>query len=111
VTLTGDELRTRVGEHLAAVKEIYDRVVLARRVEPVMPAAQIEGRKPEGGKPERRRPGVQARFERFDRFLEQLPPEAAKRLDESPKLAAAVRDLFDHSTYFADQLLRYPVPR
>src|SRR5215472_16260547 len=31
VTLTADTLRARLSEHLAAVKEIYDRIVLARR--------------------------------------------------------------------------------
>jgi glutamate-ammonia-ligase adenylyltransferase len=96
VRLTGEELRSRLADHLTLVKEIYDRIVLARRVEPVMPAStRIEGR-------------TSATRPRFESLLEQLTPERAKALLESPQMGARVRDLFEHSTHFADQLLRHP---
>src|SRR5262249_49503208 len=102
--LTGDELRARLADHLAAVREIYDRIVLARRAEPVAPAATLI---------ERGAPNLAAAVDaadlhrgraRLERFLEQAPPGLVQRLEHSPDLATSVLDLFGHSTYFADQL-------
>jgi glutamate-ammonia-ligase adenylyltransferase len=81
----GEWLRRRVEEHLAAVREIYDRVVCAQR-----PGAEFEV--------ERRAPAAVApRDTRWERYLEAGGTESE-----------AVRDLFEHSAYFGDQLLRYP---
>ncbi|MGP8245660.1 MAG: glutamine-synthetase adenylyltransferase [Bryobacteraceae bacterium] len=48
--------------------------------------------------------------ERFQHFLEKAfaQPEILERLDGDGKLAAGVLDIFAHSPYFADDLLRYP---
>ena len=35
-------------------------------------------------------------------------PEILERLDGDARLAAGVLDMFEHSGYFADELLRYP---
>ena len=47
---------------------------------------------------------------RFELFLENAvaTPELLARLDADRKLTAGVLDLFEHSSYFADQLLRDP---
>ncbi len=46
----------------------------------------------------------------FEHFLELILPHAEwlGRLDEDPVLAARALDLFEHSPYFADQLIRSP---
>ena len=105
--MNGTDLRARLADHLSAVKEIYDRVVLARRTEPAPMATLVE----------RGAPRLAAAVDaadlhrgraRFERFLEQATPQAVQRLEENPGFAAAAIDLFEHSGYFADQLLRYP---
>jgi glutamate-ammonia-ligase adenylyltransferase len=79
---SGAELKQRLEEHLAAVREIYDRVVRADK--PGVPA-------------EVRPAAATPRVSRLERFV-----EAGGVVDER------VRDLFEHSAYFGDQLLRYP---
>ncbi|MDE3167765.1 MAG: glutamine-synthetase adenylyltransferase, partial [Acidobacteriota bacterium] len=104
----GEALRARLAEHLAAVKEIYHRVVHERRSEPAAPLVTLA---------ERGAPNLAAAVDaaelhrgraRFERFLEQATPDLVKRLEDNPRLSAGVIDLFEHSAYFADQLLRYP---
>ena len=106
--MTGTLLMERLAGHLAAVREIYDRVVLVRRSDTVAPAATLV---------ERGAPRLAAAVEaadlhrgraRFDRFLSQATPQTVQRLEDSPKAASDVIDLFEYSGYFADQLLRYP---
>ncbi|HXA48931.1 MAG TPA: hypothetical protein VNV86_01435, partial [Candidatus Acidoferrum sp.] len=99
----GATLQSRLADHLAAVKEIYHRVVLARRAEPVIaqPRAPKLTAAVDGADLQRGRA-------RFERFVEQAPSEIVQRLEETPALATAVIDLFEHSGYFADQLLRHP---
>ena len=106
--MSGAELRTILAEHLTAVKEIYDRVVLARRAEPVVHMATLL---------ERGAPKLAAAVDgadlhrgraRFERFLEQASREIVACMESNPQLTASVIDLFEHSAYFADQLLRYP---
>jgi [glutamine synthetase] adenylyltransferase / [glutamine synthetase]-adenylyl-L-tyrosine phosphorylase len=108
VTLTAETLRIRLSEHLASVREIYDRIVLARRAEPVAPVATLAER----GAPKLAAAigaaELQRGMARFERFVEQASMETVKRLEESPGFTVAVLDLFQHSAYFGDQLLRYP---
>ena len=54
--------------------------------------------------------GLNRGRERFDHFLEKAfaNPAVLERLDGDGKLAAGVLDLFEHSPYFADELLRQP---
>ena len=49
-------------------------------------------------------------LERFEHFLEkhQAGPDVPDRLDRDATLAVQVIDIFEHSPYFADNLLRYP---
>jgi len=79
---SGAELKQRLEEHLAAVREIYDRVVCADR-----PGVGMEVRAA----------AAAPKDTRLERFV-----EAGGVVDER------VRDLFGHSAYFGDQLLRYP---
>jgi glutamate-ammonia-ligase adenylyltransferase len=122
-------LRERLNEHLAAVREIYERVIHAQR--PIYytiapPAIGIEEAPDKLAPPsnltrslESRAPGLAQTVaasnlyrgrERFEHFLEKgfANPELLERLDASPELAAKAIDIFEHSPYFADDLLRYP---
>jgi [glutamine synthetase] adenylyltransferase / [glutamine synthetase]-adenylyl-L-tyrosine phosphorylase len=106
--LTAADLRARLAVHLAAVKETYDRVVLARRTQTVAPPATLLER----GAPRLAAAVDGADLERgrarFERFLEQASPAVVARLEDNPRLTGSLIDLFEHSGYFADQLLRYP---
>jgi len=95
----GESLRKRLEEHLAAVREIYGRVVHARlapvaAAEPVTATREAE-------------PPLRGGRERFEHFLETVKDSSAleARLRESRD---GVLDIFQNSSYFADQLLRYP---
>src|SRR5205814_541768 len=130
----GDTLKQRLDEHLATVREIYDRVVHAPRPAPVAVPAD---RAPRGASQQedvadlaaggsnltrvldQRAPklaqaiaaaGLRRGRVRFEHFLEEAmaTPELLARLDADRKLTEGVLDLFEHSAYFADQLLRYP---
>src|SRR5207247_6349661 len=48
--------------------------------------------------------------ERFQHFLDRVSasPDLLARLETDGKLAARVLDIFEHSSYFADTLVRYP---
>ena len=37
-----------------------------------------------------------------------LKPDLLERLNTDAKLAAGILDIFEHSSYFADELLRHP---
>jgi glutamate-ammonia-ligase adenylyltransferase len=127
--LTSETLRQRLHEHLTAVREIYERVVHAHKpvyytmtpdpssleevVEVLAPPSSLtrslDHRAPRlaqvvaGSELHRGR-------ERFEHFLEKAyaNPHLLERLNSEPKLSAAVLDIFEHSPYFADGLLRYP---
>jgi glutamate-ammonia-ligase adenylyltransferase len=124
-----DTLRTRLNEHLAAVREIYERVVHAHR--PIYytiapPAAELEEQADSIAPPsnltrflDQRAPMLAQTVaastlyrgrERFEHFLEKAfaNHDLLERLNSSPELAANAIDIFEHSPYFADNLLRYP---
>ena len=134
--LTAAALQTTLDEHLATVREIYDRVVYAQKPMYYTPAA---GNLPEGagdsgtseeGEPlppsatlvsllEERAPllativavsGLHRGLERFEHFLEkaQTGTDILERLNANATLASRAIDIFEHSSYFADGLLRYP---
>jgi glutamate-ammonia-ligase adenylyltransferase len=127
--LTGETLKEKLDEHLAAVREVYDRVVHAQKpmyytIPPEPAAPQEEGETPAPADNlarllEQRAPqlaeavasaGLRRGVERFQHFLEKSVAGAdlQSRLESDPKLAASVLDIFEHSFYFADDLLRYP---
>jgi [glutamine synthetase] adenylyltransferase / [glutamine synthetase]-adenylyl-L-tyrosine phosphorylase len=134
-----ETLRLRLNEHLAAVREIYERVIHAQRpiyytIAPPAgaPPAGAPPTASVGEEPDKLAPpsnltrGLEGRAprlaetvaasnlyrgrERFEHFLEKgfANPELLERLDASPELAAKAIDIFEHSPYFADDLLRYP---
>jgi glutamate-ammonia-ligase adenylyltransferase len=127
--LTGETLKEKLDEHLAAVQEVYDRVVHAQKPmyytivpEPAAPEEEGEPQAPADNLArllEQRAPqlaeavataGLRRGIERFQHFLEKsvAGTDLQSRLDGDPKLAASVLDIFEHSSYFADDLLRYP---
>jgi len=126
--LDGVSLTKKLNEDLAAVREIYERVIHAQKpmyytleeppvaedeTEPA-PAASSLTRFLDERAPQLAQVVAAANLrrgrDRFEHFLERLygSPETLDRLNEDPGLAAGVLDLFEHSSYFADHLLRYP---
>ena len=55
-------------------------------------------------------PGLQRGFKPFEYFLERLAndPVPAEPVDANPQLGAHTMDLFEHSPYFAEELIRTP---
>jgi [glutamine synthetase] adenylyltransferase / [glutamine synthetase]-adenylyl-L-tyrosine phosphorylase len=128
--LTAESLRARIEEHLAAVREIYERVIHAQPpltytmdVPPPRLTLPVRAAPPPAASKER--PAEQATAplpaglsaanihrgrERFQNFLEKIAASASlmNRLDADPKLSGSVVDIFEHSPYFADTLIRYP---
>jgi len=129
---TAESLEIRLEEHLGNVREMYNRVIEARkpmyytlsegdaddRWQPQdleLPAASsnlarsLEERAPKlaaavaRGKLNRGR-------ERFELFLEKVmaSPDSLARLNGDAGLAEQAIDIFEHSQYFGDQLLRHP---
>jgi glutamate-ammonia-ligase adenylyltransferase len=117
---TAETMTAKLNEHLASVRLIYERVIHAQR--PMYYEITMEAEE---------RPSNLARYldqtapqlaeavadaglsrgrERFEHFLEKavVRPDVLKRLDEDQELAAGVLDIFEHSPYFADELLRHP---
>jgi len=124
----GESFKQRLAEYLADVLEIYDRVIHAQKPlydSPVpLPelVEELESAAPASNLTrllDQRAPGLAAVVAgaalnrgraRFDHFLEKAfaNPAVLDRLDGDGKLAAGVLDLFEHSPYFADELLRQP---
>jgi glutamate-ammonia-ligase adenylyltransferase len=122
-------LRQTLDEHRANVQEIYDRVIHAQKplyykdatpavsqeeeVETSPPASNLtrflDERAPQLAEAVANA-GLHRGRERFEHFLEKAfaNPEILGRLEGNPKLSAQVLDIFEHSPYFADDLLRYP---
>jgi len=106
--------------HFAQVREIYDRVVHSSTASPNAVAAVSV--RPSGNivrALEQRAPRLAALlartdmhrgFKSFEHFLERISADAARlnRLDADPRLAAHTLDLFEHSPYFAEELIRTP---
>jgi [glutamine synthetase] adenylyltransferase / [glutamine synthetase]-adenylyl-L-tyrosine phosphorylase len=127
--LSGTTLQLKLDEHLADVRELYERVIHAQKpmyytileASPVEPAIE---ELPSGASNltrflDQRAPqfaaavaasGLRRGRERFEHFLEKAfaTPELLFRLDNDSGLSGRVLDLFERSAYFADQLLRYP---
>ena len=127
--MTGEVLSRKLEERLSAVREIYERVIHAQKPvvlvappEPALVQEQVETLAPAsnltrflGQRAPQLAEAVHAANlrrgrERFEHFLEKAfaLPELLTRLNSDEALAASVLDIFEHSAYFADQLLRYP---
>jgi len=135
--LTAESLQVRLEEHLGNVREMYARVIQARKPMYYMPLDGSDG----GDADDRWRPldldapaaaptnltrylercapqlaATLARAklnrgrERFEVFLEKMSGDSEwlARLDADSKLAERLVDIFEHSQYFGDQLLRHP---
>jgi glutamate-ammonia-ligase adenylyltransferase len=124
-------LRTQLEEHLANVRELYERVIHAQKPMYYTPVEMSPG-DPEPGAELPPNAAVNlSRYldlcapnlavtlssahihrgrERLEHYLEKAlaEPRLLERLDADPVLAAHLADLFEHSQYFGDQLLRYP---
>ena len=131
-TLSAESLQVRLEEHLGNVREMYNRVIQARKPMYYTPVDSddaagrwqpLELDTPSTGNLARflaeRAPQLSATLahvklnrgrERFEHFLDELSPhsEWLARLESDPALAAGVADIFEHSQYFGDQLLRHP---
>ncbi len=135
--LTAESLEVRLEEHLGNVREMYARVIQARKPMYYIP---LDG-SGDGGADDRwqpldldlppsaptnltrylgeRAPQLAAALaraklnrgrERFEVFLEKISEDSdwLARLDADSKLVDSVVDIFEHSQYFGDQLLRHP---
>jgi glutamate-ammonia-ligase adenylyltransferase len=109
---TAQALLDTLRGHFANVLTIYERVVHAR---------PVEGRPSGGVLPtlDQRAPALAAAFKAtslargrsaFEHFLERLSgdPATMAKLDADPECMAAALDLFEHSPYFAEELIRRP---
>jgi glutamate-ammonia-ligase adenylyltransferase len=113
--------------HLAAVLEMYQRVVIYRPSAGGAPIQQMEPAEQAVARPtafviqalDQRAPALAAAIARadlqrgyraFEYFLERLSNDPARleRLNSEPELAATALDLFEHSPYFAEDLIRRP---
>ena len=118
--LSAEWLLRELRHHFAQVLEMYERVVHSR------PASVDPSSPPGGGHTafviqalEQRAPALAAAIARadlhrgyrpFEHFLERLSSDPARleRLNAEPELAATALDLFEHSPYFAEELIRKP---
>ena len=128
-SLNAGTLMEKLEQHLADVQEIYERVIHAQKplyytvtAEPAAAEDEVEASAPASNLTrflDQRAPqlaealagaGLHRGKDRFEHFLEKAfaSPDLLARLDGDSKLAAGVLDLFEHSPYFADELLRYP---
>ncbi len=115
-------LMSEVRRHLDQVKEIYERVVRSR-VAPAGPETDslasgrhapfvvqaLEQRAPELSAAVARA-DLHRGYRSFEYFLERLSHDPARleRLNADPELAAAALDLFEHSPFFGEELIRRP---
>ncbi|MBX9604238.1 MAG: glutamine-synthetase adenylyltransferase [Bryobacteraceae bacterium] len=119
----GAWLSDRLHAHFAEVTEIYERVVHAQRhaAEPESPAPK-PGAPPAPGNIMRSldlrapnlaamvRLGLSKGLRSFEHFLERVAPDSPwiGELEGDENLARRVLDLFEHSPYLAEQLIRFP---
>jgi len=107
--------------HFEQVIEIYERVVHSRARAPEAVPAPVPGhqrgnvvRALQQRAPRLSEALAQADLRRgyasFEHFLERLTadPGLLEKLDADPKLALLTLDLFEHSPYFAEELIRAP---
>jgi len=123
--LSTESLLRELHRHFAQVLEMYDRVVKHSRPSSAGTAAG-DPSSPSGGHTafviqalEQRAPALAAAiahadlhrgYRPFEYFLERLSPDTARleRLNAEPELASTALDLFEHSPYFAEELIRKP---
>ena len=127
-TATAETLERDLELHLTAVREIYDRVIHAQKPMYYTIPPEVQSLDPDAEPPathtnlERLLDHVAPRLaeavaaaprrgrERFGHFLEKVAgnPEILARLNQNALLSAQALDIFEHSSYFGDDLLRDP---
>jgi len=127
---SGEKLMHELNAHLEAVQEIYDRVIHAQRPSyyTLPPPSPAEVGEPEPDQPEssnlvrfldQRAPQLAGALARvglrrgagaFEHFLEKIAqdPKWIALLDSNGTVAARTLDIFEHSPYFAEELIRLP---
>ena len=129
---TARRCERELDEHLAEVREIYERVIHAQQPmyytpleQPDAAAAETSRNAPPAGQQPGARCSTSARRdwpprwpaanlrrgrERFEHFLEKAmrQPGPAGAPGRRSALAGCVLDIFEHSPYFAEQLIRHP---
>jgi [glutamine synthetase] adenylyltransferase / [glutamine synthetase]-adenylyl-L-tyrosine phosphorylase len=135
--INGDALRAKLAEHRAAVTEIYERVIHAQKPMYYTLLADAVAESPEQKGQARRDMEAPIRESNLIRFLDQRAPQLGAtidaanlrrgrdrfehflekaladggllhRLNTDTELARSALDIFEHSPYLADQLLRNP---
>ena len=114
-------LSKELESHFRNVRDIYDRVVHSRteQAETVRPAPAGRQAANVVRSLEQRAPtlfGILGRsnlhrgYQSFEHFLERMSQDPARleRLDSDPASAASALDLFEHSPYFGEELIRAP---
>jgi len=132
---TAEALEGTLAKHLSEVRDLYERVIHAHRPmyysvalpdEPEMhtSAAVVDPQPAQASSNlakflDQRAPRLAAAIaranprrnrDRLEHFLEKVyaTPELMARLDTDPSLVESAVDVFEHSQYFADQLIRNP---
>jgi glutamate-ammonia-ligase adenylyltransferase len=127
---SGEKLLHELNAHLEAVQEIYQRVIHAQRPTyytlPSPSPAEVEGPEPEQPATvnlarflDQRAPELASTMTRvglrrgtgaFEHFLEKIAPNPKwlSLLDSNSTVAAYTLDIFEHSPYFAEELIRMP---
>jgi glutamate-ammonia-ligase adenylyltransferase len=122
-------LEGKIEEHRALVREVYERIIHAQKpmyyTAPESSSTTLSAESTPAPASnltrflDQRAPQLAVAVaaanlhrgrERFEHFLEKAfaNPELLARLDEDRDLANRVLDVFEHSAYFADQMLRHP---
>ncbi len=107
---TVPSLLEKIGMHFTRVIEIYERVVHSRAAEEP-PAASTLARALDHRAPSLAALGraeLRRGWQSFEYFLERLPADRLERLDGDPPRTRCLLDLFEHSPYFAEELIRTP---
>lgn len=130
--LTAESLEVRLEQHLGGVCELYDRIIHAQKPIYYTPVESAAADRPQPAEPDfspppsnltryldERAPQLAATLARiklrrgrarFEHFLESMAsrPESLDRLNADPCLVERAVDIFEHSQYFGDQILRHP---
>lgn len=115
-----ERLLSAIQTHFSNVRDIYERVVHSRTSGPDAAASgtgqpvsnivlALEQRAPNLAHA-LARSGLRRGYKAFEHFLERLSGDPARldRLDADANFAARTLDLFEHSPYFAEELIRSP---
>jgi glutamate-ammonia-ligase adenylyltransferase len=118
----GAWLLSTLQRHFLEVTEVYDRIVHARQAasgaapapypEPAPPGNRVRALDPRTPRLAARLAAASLRWGQrpFEHFLDKIAnfPEWREALERDDTLTADVLDIFDHSSYLSEQLLRFP---